>query len=81
MLSLEQMNYLRYNLIPFSSGIFLPNNNMKIKNYKDFKNLKPFLNKILKKGFGLINVGIHFNFLLTCSLPSQELKNFHETSV
>ena len=30
----------------------------------------------LKKGFGLIKVDTHFNFLLTYSLPSQEFKYF-----
>ena len=52
-------------MIPFSSSIFLSNNNikLKIKNYKDFKNLKP-LSISLKKGFGFIKVDIYFNFSL-----------------
>ena len=32
---------MNYTLIPFSSSIFLPNRNIKIKNFEDFKNLKP----------------------------------------
>ena len=34
------------------------------------------LTKSLKKGFGPIKVDIHFNFLLTYSVPSQEFKYF-----
>ena len=35
---------MNYTLISFSSSIFLPNRKMKIKNFKDFKNLKPHRN-------------------------------------
>ena len=35
---------MNYTLISFSSSIFLPNRKIKIKNFKDFKNLKPHRN-------------------------------------
>ena len=35
---------MNYTLIPFSSSIFLSNRNIKIKNFKDFKKLKPHRN-------------------------------------
>ena len=62
--------------VPYSPRIFSSNNNIKTKNYKDFQKFRTILNTSLKKGFGLIKVGIHFNFLITRSLPSHEFKNF-----
>ena len=49
-LSLHQLNYT---LIPFSSRIFSPNNNIKTKNDKEFLKFETAFTKILKKSFAL----------------------------
>ena len=49
---------MTYTLISFSSSLFLPNRNIKIKTYKDFKNLKPLSLKLMK-GFGFTKVDIY----------------------
>ena len=49
---------MNYTLIPLSTSLFLPNRNIKIKTYKDFKNLKPLSLKLMK-GFGFTKVDIY----------------------
>ena len=49
---------MNYTLIPLSTSLFLPNRNIKIKTYKDFKNLKP-LSLQFKKGFGFTKVDVY----------------------
>ena len=50
---------MSYTVKSFTSCIFLPNRNIKVKNYKDFENLKPVsLTKALNKGFGFTKVDV-----------------------
>ena len=49
---------MTYTLMSFSSSLFLPNRNIKIKTYKDFKKLKPLSLKLMK-GFGFTKVDIY----------------------
>ena len=61
---------MNYNLIPFSSSIFFPNWNIKIKDHnKRILNLfKTNLTKNLKKGFGFTKVDVYTVQISPCKL-------------
>ena len=52
---------MNYTLIRLSSSIYLPNRNIKIKNYniKDFKNLKPLSLKLSRTALALLKVDVY----------------------
>ena len=59
-------------------SIFSARSNIKIKYYKDFKNLKPVSRKHLKKGFGLLQQIYISSFSLYTPYPHRILNSFHE---
>ena len=52
---------MNYTLMRLSSSIYLPNRNIKIKNYniKDFKNLKPLSLKLSRTALALLKVDVY----------------------
>ena len=52
---------MNYTLMQLSSSIYLPNRNIKIKNYniKDFKNLKPLSLKLSTTALALLKVDVY----------------------